>query len=341
MPTLLHAEVLYLGIYSGTRYRMFFILTLSAAFILLVKGLLDSSLLYFLIAVPLALLSLNVIAYYGFQRTDFLSPLFIFTGVFFVSCCLGALLLSANGVYGEAVLNEALSYIIVFIVCFILGFSGKLGDRVRALLPTLNPNISPARLQVFTMLSVPLGLMLFFLSMRRAGLSNPMEVLENLTVFRKSWGQGGWAYLFTMAFFLLHAPFWGWLLVGPRTIVGRLIIGLYGFALVGISLLTGSRASIFSLIIGTIIVYHCRYRTIRPSMAIIVVALAVMPISAFYVVQGQFRGEQTNVERISELLEDVDLSQAIVALCRRFIDAFEGFITIVEDDFRQYEMLWG
>src|SRR5207247_6347025 len=31
----------------------------------------------------------------------------------------------------------------------------------------------------------------------------------------------------------------------------------------------------------------------------------------------------------------------IVALCRRFIDAFEGFITIVEDDFRQYEMLWG
>lgn len=308
--------------------------------ILMIISLCISSALFCLSGILIILVSTNSIIYKNAKSYDIFSPLFVTTMIFIVSCSIGAILYYLNSIYSEDALNLALIYVVIFALSFILGFSSRIGNILSKNLPKLTPDFSLKRLRFVTISFLPVGIFLFIFLMRKAGFSNSLEILENLSLFRRFWSQQGYAYIMEFSLFFVQAPFWGWILIKDNPIKFNFSLGLYFILLLVISILTGARGPTLSLFLGLLFIYHCRYKRIGIFKMLFLIALFLIPISIFYMVSAVYRGTGGGLEKIISLAKEVNISEGIFALIRRFTVPVEGFADILLNS-HNLNLLWG
>lgn len=308
--------------------------------ILMMVSIFTSITLFCLAGVIIILLSTNSVIHKKIGSNDVFSPLFVSTTIFIISCSIGAILFYSTSAYPEDILIYALVYTMIFIISFILGFSSNIGNVLTNGLPRLKSDFSIKRLRFATVLFLPTGVLLYVFLMYKAGLRNPLEVLKNLMLFRQFYGQQGWAYVMEFSFFLIQAPFWGWMLKRDNLIKINLFMVIYFVLIIFFALLTGTRGAVFSLFLGILFVYHCKCKKITISKALLLTAVLIIPASVFHVIQGSFRGGGVEIGQIIQLAQDLNFSEAILAFTGRFTGAFRGFVDILLN-FHRLDLIWG
>jgi len=176
--------------------------------------------------------------------------------------------------------------------------------------------------------------------MVRAGFSNPLEILENLSLFRRFWSHQGYAYIMEFSLFFVQVPFWGWILIKDNPIKFDFILGIYFMFLLAISFLTGTRGAFLSIFLGLLFIYHCKYKRIGIFKMLFGVTALFIPLSIFYVVQGIYRTTGGEVIQIVRLTRDANILETIFALIRRFTVPVEGFADILLNS-HNLNLLWG
>lgn len=310
---------------------------------LMVISLITSTLLFFLSGLIIILLSFNLIIHTKGKSNDIFSPIFVFTIVLITACSVGAILRYLTSTYTEDILSKSLLYVIIFAISFVLGVSMRIGNLFSNFLPRLKPDFSEKRLKFITILFLSIGCALYFFLIWQAGFTSPVEIARNLLVFRQFWGHYGWAYIATFSLFLIQAPFWAWILKMDNPFKLNLFLGLYFILILTTSLLTGARSEVFAVVLGLFFIYHCKnVGTIRskvPKM-LCLIALLIIPASAFYFIQGTYRGGDVEIRQLTQIIHDFNFSTALLAFLGRFIDSFDGFVEILSHS-HQLNFLWG
>lgn len=280
-------------------------------------------------------------------REGALARIDIFSPVFFVSVLLTlyafwGITLYQMGAYNSESIVFALTYLVIFAGSFVLGYITSAGTTLSRALPRVPDgfDFSPRRLAVLTIVCLPVGLALFGWVAARVGITDPLQIVTNLLLFRGASGAGGREYVLFLAFFLVEAPFWAWFISARTSLPGRGVLAAYWLLILALSLLSGARVRVYTAVMAPIFVYHNTRRRISLRKAVIVGLIAFLPFSVFYQAQGLARAQSTTTETMVEAVRNVNPAGAVVGLTARLADAFEGFIKVV-DRSRDIDYLWG
>lgn len=270
---------------------------------------------------------------------DLFSPVFVIWGLLLSYAGLG-IADYFKGTYSRDTVVLGLAYLALFACCFAIGVKSRIGISLVSRLPRLNCELPRRRLGVIALVSLPLGVVLFSVIVRMVGLASPLEILTNLLAFREGSGKAGTEYLLFAAMFFIEAPFWALLLSGRIKPAGGLALAAYWLLILLFSILTGARVRVYSAVLGLAYVFHHLVRPIRLGHAVVLGAIALLPFALFYRLQGSVRAESTSVEAIAEAAQGVEAGKAVGALALRVTDAYDGFLTILDNRDR-VEFLWG
>lgn len=275
------------------------------------------------------------------RRIDIFSPIF-FVSVLMSLYVLWALIQYQRDALSPEAIGFALAYLAVFGGAFATAYVTDLGTLLARRLPRVRPDfqIKTGRLFVVTLLSLPLGLALFAYIAFSTGLTSPLEILTNLLLFRGGSAAAGREYVLFLAFFMIEAPFWAWLIRRKTSAVGSVALTLYWVLILAVSVLSGARVRVYSAVMGLGFVYHCTRHSISFRRAVLVGALALIPFSLFYQAQGLVRAESTSTSTMLKAVRDVHPVESVVGLTGRLADAFDGFIRLVDNADRVH-YLWG
>lgn len=314
--------------------------------IFMVVSIVTSTALFFLSGVIIILLATNSIIHAKNRSSDVFSPLFISTMTIIVACSIGAILRYLTSTYPEGILNKALLYVIFFAISFVLGFSTHIGNVLSRSLPRLKPDFSVKRLKLVTVLFLSTGVALYLFIIWKAGFRNPLELLENLRLFRRFWGRYGWAYVYMFSIFLIEAPFWGWILWilqrdSPiKFNLFNLMLSLYFVFIIVVGLLSGTRSSVILVVFSLFFIYHCKKKRIHTFKVLFAAVVSIIPLSAFYVIQGSYRGINVKIGRVVQITQQLDIANALLLFIGRFVACFDGFVSILLNSNR-LNLLWG
>lgn len=270
---------------------------------------------------------------------DIFSPAFVVSGLLITYAFLGIVDYFA-GPYPRETVVTALGYLLLFTASLALGLASKFGASMAQRLPRVRCEFSRKRLIILTAVCLTAGIGLFGYLVQKLALGNPLAILSNLLGFRQGSGRAGTEYLLFAAISLIEAPFWAWLVRGRIPAWGRLGLVPYWLLILGVSVLTGARVRVYTAVMGLVYVFHHKKNRISLRRAFIAGALAVVPFALFFQLQGRVRGQVVTKDALATVAQDLQFGRSLGGLAMRFADAFDGFLTIIDNRDR-VDYLWG